>query len=72
MNPSKYARATDGARGLFGRFRPRRRALGAVTAILGIIAGLLMTGPLAGATPTYKFYTASGTSVPPAGRNSFW
>ena len=67
MDPTMHTRASDGARGLLRRRRAGRRALGAVVAVIGIIAGLLITGPLAGATPTYKFYTASGTPVPPAG-----
>ena len=67
MDPTMHARADDGTRHPFRRIRRGRRAVGAVAAVMGIMAGLLISGPLAGATPTYKFYSASGTPVPPAG-----
>ena len=63
MHPSMHTRADDGARNPFRRIRQGRRALGAATAVVGIIAGMLISGPLAGATPTYKFYSdAAGPS----------
>ena len=64
MDPTMHTRADDGTRGLFRRSRPRRRAVGAVVAVVGIIAGLLISGPLAGATPTYKFYTSAAGPSP--------
>ena len=66
MDPSMHARADDGARGLVRRRRSGRRALGAVVAVAGIITGLLATGPLAGATPAYKYYTDSAIPAAPS------
>ena len=64
MDPSMHARADDEARGLLRRRRSGRRALGAVVAVAGIIAGLLISGPLAGATPTYKYYSDTAGPSP--------
>ena len=53
-----------------GASRRRRqlspRAVGAVAAGVSIITALLTTGPLAGATPTYKYYKDTATPAAPS------
>src|SRR5579863_1708486 len=46
--------------------RLNRRSIGAAAVAVAVIAGLSASGAVAGATPTYKIYTATATPLPPS------
>lgn len=65
-NPVTRGRATSERGPLRLWRRATRRSTGAAAIAFATIAGVLVSGSVADATPTYKYYTAAVTPAPPS------